>query len=116
MRHRKADGFVILPAAFSDGRLSREAWRAVKSCLSSVRSERRRSGLRVRSSSEIDRCGTVRASAEIPIHATWVDVWRTIHRVYALGSLRLGAKPEARAGLSILVKANEPPSAKRSRR
>jgi hypothetical protein len=88
VRHRKPDGFVILPAAFSDGRLSREAWRAVKACLSTVRTKQRPSGLRFRAVS-LDRAQTSppRSSVEVPIRATWVEVWRAIHRVHARGAL-----------------------------
>jgi hypothetical protein len=93
VRHRKVDGFVILPAAFSDGRLSREAWRAVKACLSTVRSTKQPSGLRVRAVCGSDsRWEAVRSVVEIPIRATWVEVWRTIHRVHGLGVLRFGAE------------------------
>ncbi|MGB2982285.1 MAG: hypothetical protein WBC63_00305 [Candidatus Bipolaricaulia bacterium] len=92
MRHRKVDGFVILPAAFSDGRLSREAWRAVKACLGTVRSTSRPSALRVRAVCLSDsHWEAVRSVGEIPIRATWVEVWRTIHRVHGVGVLRFSA-------------------------
>jgi len=89
VRHRKADGFVILPAAFSDGRLSREAWRAVKACLNQVRSTRRPAGLRVHAVCSGDsHWETVQLALEIPIRATWVEVWRAIHRARSVGARR----------------------------
>jgi len=89
VRHRKPDGFVILPAAFSDGRLSREAWRTVKTCLGAVRTDVHPSALRVRAvSSDRAHWHPVQPTAEIPIRATWVEVWRAIHRVHGVGLLR----------------------------
>ena len=103
MRHRKVDGFVILPAAFSDGRLSREAWRAVKACLSTVRSTRRPSGLRVRAvCPKGSHWEAVRSVAEIPIRATWVEVWRAIHRVHGVGVFRFSADdPGKELGVAV---------------
>ena len=105
MRHRKPDGFVILPDAFSDGRLTREAWRTVKSCLSSVRTDVHPSGLRVRAVSPNDETWTaMRTSAEIPIRATWVEVWRAIHRVHGVGMLRVArAQDDASTDLGVSV-------------
>lgn len=95
MRHRKPDGFVILPAAFSDGRLSREAWRTVKGCLSTVRSSQHPAGLLVRAVSPDDaNWAAIRPSTEIPIRATWVEVWRAIHRVHGIGVLRVSREQE----------------------
>ena len=96
MRHRKPDGFVILPDAFSDGRLSREAWRTVKACLSTVRTDRHPSALRVRAVSSANASwNAIRPSTEIPIRATWVEVWRAIHRVYGAGVLRVARSRDA---------------------
>ena len=89
MRHRKPDGFVILPDAFSDGRLTREAWRTVKSCLSSIRTDVHPSALRVRAvSPDRERWEAMRPATDIPIRATWVEVWRAIHRVHGAGILQ----------------------------
>jgi len=103
VRHRKVDGFVILPTAFSDGRLSREAWRAVKTCLSTVRSTKRPSGLRVHAVCLSDsHWKAVRSASEIPIRATWVEVWRTIHRVHGVGVLRFSADhPDQELGVAV---------------
>ena len=104
MRHRKSDGFVILPAAFSDGRrLSREAWRTVKSCLSAVRTRQRPSGFRLRAVS-LDGTHAMPpgSSMEVPIRATWVEVWRAIHRVHARGILRKTSEdPSEHVGVAV---------------
>lgn len=102
MRRRKADGFVILPAAFSDGRLSREAWRAVKACLIDVRSVQHPSGLVVRAvrPDGSDWEGT-RCVVRIPISATWVEIWRAIHRVHRVGLLRLREKVTEGPGVAV---------------
>ena len=103
MRYRKVDGFVILPAAFSNGKLSREAWRAVKACLGIVRSTSRPSALRVRAVSLRDsHWDAVRSVGEIPICATWVEVWRIIHRVHGLGVLWFSASdPSLELGVAV---------------
>jgi hypothetical protein len=105
VRHRNADGFVILPAAFSDGKLSRDAWRTVKECLSQVRSTQHPDGLRVRAVRRGDvEWMAVRSEAEIPIRATWIEVWRTIHRVHGVGVLREGrAATDAETGIGVAV-------------
>jgi hypothetical protein len=91
VRHRSADGFVILPAAFSDGKLSREAWRVVKGCLSDVRTVKHPAGFRVNAvRPDGTKWESIRSEAEIPICATWVEVWRAIHRVHGVGLLREG--------------------------
>jgi hypothetical protein len=93
VRHRKPDGFVILPAAFSGGRLSRDAWRAVKSCLSSVRTSHHPPALAVRAVS-LRNASWVPETTEgkVPIGATWIEVWRTIHRVHGIGVLQHGRR------------------------
>jgi len=89
VRHRKPDGFVILPDAFSDGRLSRDAWRTVKACLGAVRAEQRPSAFRIRAVClDDDARRTSGPAAEVPIRATWVEVWRTIHRVRRVEAFR----------------------------
>jgi len=103
VRHRKSDGFVILPAAFSDGRLSREAWRTVKTCLSAVRTRQRPSGLRLRAVS-LDGAHTMPPSfsMDVPIRATWVEVWRAVHRVHARGVFRrAGEDPDECVGVAV---------------
>ena len=102
MRHRKADGFVILPAAFSDGKLSREAWRTVKGCLGAVRDARRPSGLTIRAVRGVDSgWETVRTATEIPIHATWIELWRAIHRTHATAVRRPGSSA-ADVGVAVV--------------
>jgi hypothetical protein len=105
VRHRNADGFVILPAAFSDGKLSRDAWRTVKECLSQVRSTEHPDGLRIRAVCPGDgEWRAVRSEAEIPIHATWIEVWRTIHRVHGVGVFRQSrAATDAETGVGVAV-------------
>jgi len=59
----------------------------VKACLGTVRSEHRPTGLLLRAI-HVDEAHSQPAlpSMEIPIRATWVEVWRAIHRVHAAGA------------------------------
>jgi len=40
---------------------------------------------------------------EIPIRATWVEVWRTIHRVHSVGARRGGMTPPDLDRLGVAV-------------
>jgi len=103
-RHRKADGFVILPAAFLDGRMSREAWREVKSCLSTVRTSSHPSGFTVRAvRSSSSAWEDVPYATRVPIHATRVQIWQAIHRVRYLGARTTSSANIEEVGVAVEV-------------
>jgi len=102
VRHRSADGFVILPASFSDGKLSREAWRAVKARLIAVRSAQHPDAFCFRAVRPVGSSWErVRPALDLPACATWVEVWRAIHRVHGVGSLHLGRESDAGLGVAV---------------
>ena len=92
----------VTPGIVSDGKLSREAWRTVKGCLGAVRDARRPSGLTIRAVRGVDSgWETVRTATEIPIHATWIELWRAIHRTHATAVRRPGSSA-ADVGVAVV--------------
>jgi len=76
------DGFVILPNAFVDGRLSREAWRETKRFLSPLSAARPGSSIRLTAArSTGSQWVPTGGSKALPTTTTWIDLWRVLHRV-----------------------------------
>ena len=100
---RRADGFVILPAAFSDGRMSREAWWEVKLCLSRVRASSHPDGLSLHAVRPVSSdWAALPGEATVPIHATRVQIWQAIHRVHQLGTMTVSSGlPGEHVGVAI---------------
>lgn len=111
---RHYDGFLILPDAFSDGPLSREAWREVKAGVARLRSTQHPETLRLRAlRARSATWESVPYEVQMPIHATRVEFWRSIHLVRHIAAARCGQAENGDNGIGIAVEAEHKASSHR---
>jgi hypothetical protein len=102
VRRTAENGFVVFPTAFAEGRLSREAWREVKRSLSPLHAPHPTTRIQIAavSFSHMQWSGTG-IGTDLPMSTTWVELWRTIHRVYQ-SAVRAHAPADGQAiGITI---------------
>jgi hypothetical protein len=112
---RPPKGFVVLPSAFSEGPLCREAWREVKASVARIRATAHPMSLRIRAVlCDGGSWQSLPNEVRVPISATRVEIWRTIHLVRHLARARLVPVGPEETEIGVAVEPMATPSSSRT--